>query len=170
MCADLSRRNMSHSPLVMKYDNLSSVSNTENRYKSRLSIALTLIMFLSVIAPSLSPSIDNLDKEQEIQYTANGTLDDTSTSTLLSNLNASNPIEVIGVMDDSQRVHLVWIENGTNPQLYFALISTSGIDTVLIDATAVGNNSTTALSSPSLVIDSNYRTCLLYTSPSPRDA
>ena len=100
-------------------------------------------MLLSVMAPSLSPSIDNLDKEQEIQYTANGTLDDTSTSTLLSNLNASNPIEVIGVMDDSQRVHLVWIENGTNPQLYFALISTSGIDTVLIDATAVGNNSTT---------------------------
>ena len=107
---------------MMKYNNLSPVTNTENRYKSRLSIALTLIMFLSVMAPSLSPSIDNLDKEQEIQYTANGTLDDTSTSTLLSNLNASNPIEVIGVMDDSQRVHLVWIENGTNPQLYFALI------------------------------------------------
>ena len=94
---------------MMKYNNLSTVINTENRYKSRLSFTLTLIMFLSVMAPSLSPSIDNLDKEQEIQYTANGTLDDTSTSTLLSNLNASNPIEVIGVMDDSQRVHLVWI-------------------------------------------------------------
>ena len=147
---------------MMKYNNLSPVTNTENRYKSRLSIALTLIMFLSVMAPSLSPSIDNLDKEQEIQYTANGTLDDTSTSTLLSNLNASNPIEVIGVMDDSQRVHLVWIENGTNPQLYFALISTSGIDTVLIDATAVGNNSSTSLSSPSLVIDSNYRTHIVW--------
>ena len=93
----------------MKYNNLSTFSNAGNRYKSRLSITLTLIMLLSVIAPSLSLSIDNLDKEQEIQYTANGTLDDTSTSTLLSNLNASNPIEVIGVMDDSQRVHLVWI-------------------------------------------------------------
>ena len=83
----------------MKYGNLSSVNNTENRHKSRLSISLTLIMFLSVMAPSLSPSIENLDKEQEIHYTANGTLDDTSTSTLLSNLNASNPIEVIGVID-----------------------------------------------------------------------
>ena len=122
MYVDYSRRNMSHSPAVMEYYNLLTVSNTENRYKSSLSIALTLIMILSVMAPSLSSSIDNLDKEHEMQYTANGTLDDTSTSTLLSNLNASNPIEVIGVMDDSQRVHLVWIENGTSPQLYFACL------------------------------------------------
>ena len=153
---------MVRSSAIMKDNKLPIINNIENRHKSRLSIALTLIMILSVMTPSLSPSFDNLDKEQEIQYTANGTLDDTSTSTLLSNLNASNPIEVIGVMDDSQRVHLVWIENGTNPQLYFALISTSGIDTVLIDATAVGNNSTTALSSPSLVIDSNYRTHIVW--------
>ena len=94
--------------------------DSNDRNKSRLSISLTLLMMLSILAPSFSPSITNLDLEGEIQYTANGTLDDTSTSTLLSNLNASNPIEVIGVMDDSQRVHLVWIENGTNHQLYFA--------------------------------------------------
>ena len=50
---------------VMKYDNLSTFSNAENRYKSRLSIALTLIMILSVMAPSLSPSIDNLEIDNE---------------------------------------------------------------------------------------------------------
>ena len=136
--------------------------DSNDRNKSRLSISLTLLMMLSILAPSFSPSITNLDLEGEIQYTANGTLDDTSTSTLLSNLNASNPIEVIGVMDDSQRVHLVWIENGTNHQLYFALISTNGVDTVLIDATPVGNNSSTSLSSPSIVIDSNYRTHIVW--------
>ena len=42
------------------------------------------------------------------------------------------------------------------------MISTSGVDTVLIDATALGNNSTTALSSPSLVIDSYYRTHIVW--------
>ena len=82
----------------MKDNKSPIVNNIENRHKSRLSIALTFIMIFSVMAPSFSSSIDDLDKEQEIQYTANGTLDDTSTSTLLSNLNASNPIEVIGVI------------------------------------------------------------------------
>jgi hypothetical protein len=134
----------------------------ENKQKSRLSIALIMLMIFSVAAPSMSQTPQVLE-DTEVRYnTANGTLDDASTSTLLSNLNTSNPIEVIGVMDDSQQVHLVWIENGTNPQLYYALISTSGIDTVLIAGTPVGQNSTTALSSPSLVIDSNYRTHIVW--------
>ena len=134
----------------------------ENKYKSRLSIAMILLMIFSLAAPSISPMSQVLEDKNESFHTSNGTLDDVSTSTLLSNLNTSNPIEVIGVMDDSQQVHLVWIENGTNPQLYYALISTSGIDTVLIASTAVGQNSTTALSSPSLVIDSNYRTHIVW--------
>jgi len=133
-----------------------------NKRKSRLSIVLILLMVFSVAAPSISPISQVLEDTSERYETANGTLDDVSTSTLLSNLNTSNPIEVIGVMDDSQQVHLVWIENGTNPQLYYALISTSGIDTILIASTAVGQNSTTALSSPSLVIDSNYRTHIVW--------
>ena len=134
----------------------------EDKYKSRLSIAMILLMIFSLAAPSISPMSQVLEDKNESFHTSNGTLDDVSTSTLLSNLNTSNPIEVIGVMDDSQQVHLVWIENGTNPQLYYALISTSGIDTVLIASTAVGPNSTTALSSPSLVIDSNYRTHIVW--------
>ena len=134
----------------------------ENKYKSRLSIAMILLMIFSLAAPSISPISQVLEDRNETFHTSNGTLDDVSTSTLLSNLNTSNPIEVIGVMDDSHQVHLVWIENGTNPQLYYALISTSGIDTVLIASTAVGQNSTTALSSPSLVIDSNYRTHIVW--------
>ena len=123
---------------------------------------MILLMIFSLAAPSISPISQVLEDRNETFHTSNGTLDDVSTSTLLSNLNTSNPIEVIGVMDDSHQVHLVWIENGTNPQLYYALISTSGIDTVLIASTAVGQNSTTALSSPSLVIDSNYRTHIVW--------
>ena len=84
----------------------------ENKQKSRLSIALIMLMIFSVAAPSMSQTPQVLE-DPEVRYnTANGTLDDASTSTLLSNLNTSNPIEVIGVMDDSQQVHLVWIENG----------------------------------------------------------
>ena len=134
----------------------------ESNRKSRLSIAMILLMLLSVAVPTISQAPQILEDTNERYHTSNGTLDDASTSTLLSNLNTTNPIEVIGVMDDSQQVHLVWIENGTNPQLYYALISTSGIDSVLIASTAVGQNSTTALSSPSLVIDSNYRTHIVW--------
>ena len=134
----------------------------ESNRKSRLSIAMILLMLLSVAVPTISQSPQILEDTNERYHTSNGTLDDASTSTLLSNLNTTNPIEVIGVMDDSQQVHLVWIENGTNPQLYYALISTSGIDSVLIASTAVGQNSTTALSSPSLVIDSNSRTHIVW--------
>jgi hypothetical protein len=134
----------------------------ENKHKSRVSIALITLMIISVAVPMMPNNSPILEYNEERYHTANGTLDDTSTSTLLSNLNTSNPIEVSGVMDDSQRVHLVWIENGTNPQLYYALISTSGVDTVLIASTPVGQNSSTAMSSPSLVIDSNYRTHIVW--------
>ena len=134
----------------------------ENKRKSRLSIVLILLMVFSVAAPSISPVSQVLEDTDERYETANGTLDDASTSTLLSNLNTSNPIEVSGVMDNFQRVHLVWIENGTSPQLYYALISVAGIDTVLIASTPVGQNSTSALSSPSLVVDSNYRTHIVW--------
>ena len=134
----------------------------ESNRKSRLSIAMILLMLLSVAVPTISQVPQILEDTNERYHTSNGTLDEASTSTLLSNLNTSNPIEVIGVMDDLQQVHLVWIENGTNPQLYYALISTRSIDTVLIASTAVGQNSTTALSSPSLVVDSNYRTHIVW--------
>ena len=96
----------------------------ESNRKSRLSIAMILLMLLSVAVPTISQAPQILEDTNERYHTSNGTLDDASTSTLLSNLNTTNPIEVIGVMDDSQQVHLVWIENGTNPQLYYALIST----------------------------------------------
>ncbi len=141
---------------------LSRKLSLENKRKSRVSIALITLMIISVAVPMMPNNSPILEYNEERYHTANGTLDDTSTSTLLSNLNTSNPIEVSGVMDDSQRVHLVWIENGTNPQLYYALISTSGIDTVLIASTPVGQNSSTAMSSPSLVIDSNYRTHIVW--------
>jgi len=134
----------------------------ENTRKSRLSVALIMLMILSVAAPSMSSTPLLLEKEDNRYHTANGTLDDASTSTLLSNLNTSNPIEVSGVIDDNQRVHMVWIENGTNPQLHYALISTNGVDTVLIASTPVGQNSSSALSSPSLVIDSNYRAHIVW--------
>jgi len=133
-----------------------------NRRNFRLSLTLVFLMITSVAAPSLSSVSSTLEPTSERYFTANGTLDDTSTTTLLSNLNTSNPIEVTGVMDDQQRVHLVWIENGTMPQLHYALIATSGVDTVLIASTPVGQNSTSALSSPSLVIDSEYKAHIVW--------
>ena len=64
---------------------------------------------------------------------------DSDAQTLLTNLNANNPIDVMGVMDDSNRIHLVWIENTSTPLLRYALIQIStGVDTVLISTTQVG--------------------------------
>ena len=80
----------------------------------------------------------------------------------MSNLNTSNPVEITGVMDDLSRVHLVWIENGSQPLLQYALISTNGVDTVLISNTLIGANNSTAVSSPSLVIDSDRRAHIVW--------
>ena len=65
-------------------------------------------------------------------------------------------------MDDLNRVHLVWIENGSQPLLQYALIATNGVDTVLISNTLIGANNSTAVSSPSLVIDSNRRAHIVW--------
>ena len=73
---------------------LSRKLSLENKRKSRVSIALITLMIISVAVPMMPNNSPILEYNEERYHTANGTLDDTSTSTLLSNLNTSNPIEV----------------------------------------------------------------------------
>ena len=120
------------------------------------------MMVASLFAPSMSTDLSLLEPVESRHDTANNTLNDSSTQTLMSNLNTSNPVEVTGVMDNLSRVHLVWIENGSQPRLQYALIATSGIDTVLISNTLIGYNNSTAISSPSLVVDSNNRVHIVW--------
>ena len=127
----------------------------KNTAKSQMSVLIIAILVTSLFAPSMSLASISLEPDQSKNFTANNTTDEAATQALLSNLNTSNPIEVTGIMDDQGRVHLVWIENGTSPMLQYALISTNGIDTVLIANTLVGQSNYTEVSSPSMVLDSD---------------
>ena len=134
--------------------------------RAQLASALVLLMLASLAAPSLlaiSTESDELVEQPTRFPTANGTVDEGDAQTLLSNLNANNPIDVMGVMDDSNRIHLVWIENTSTPLLRYALIQiSSGVDTVLISTTQVGDANATSLSSPAMVIDSQGRVHLVW--------
>jgi hypothetical protein len=134
----------------------------ESIRKKHLTLFLSFMMVASLFAPSMSTDLSFLEPVESRHDTANNTLNDSSTQTLMSNLNTSNPAEVTGVMDNLSRVHLVWIENGSQPRLQYALIATSGIDTVLISNTLIGYNNSTAISSPSLVVDSNNRVHIVW--------
>tara|TARA_Y100001970_G_scaffold59553_2_gene75809 strand:- start:23428 stop:28320 length:4893 start_codon:yes stop_codon:yes gene_type:complete len=130
---------------------------------TKLALALVLLMIGSVTLPSMIATNVVLDDSAENSFTANGTISDTDTTTLLSNLNANNPIDVMGVMDDSNRIHLIWIENASTPLLRYALIQIStGVDTILISTTQVGDNNSTSLSSPSMVVDSMGRAHIVW--------
>lgn len=134
--------------------------------RAQLASALVLLMLASLAAPSflaISTESDELVEQPTRFPTANGTVDEGDAQTLLSNLNANNPIDVMGVMDDSNRIHLVWIENTSTPLLRYALIQiSSGVDTVLISTTQVGDANATSLSSPAMVIDSQGRVHLVW--------
>ena len=133
-----------------------------NTRKKQLTIFLTSIMLASLFAPSLSTDVSFLEPSETRNETANNTLNDSATQTIMSNLNTSNPVEITGVMDDLSRVHIVWVENGSQPLLQYALISTNGVDTVLISNTLIGANNSTSISSPSLVVDSNRRAHIVW--------
>ena len=145
-------------------------NNRKNRRieveRAQLASALVLLMLASLAAPSLmatSTASEELEPELTRFPTANGTVDESDAQTLLSNLNANNPIDVMGVMDDSNRIHLVWIENASTPLLRYALIQvSSGIDTVLISTTQVGDANATSLSAPAMVIDSTGRAHIVW--------
>ena len=134
--------------------------------RAQLASALVLLMLASLAAPSLlaiSTESDELAEQPTRFPTANGTVDEGDAQTLLSNLNANNPIDVMGVMDDSNRIHLVWIENTSTPLLRYALIQiSSGVDTILISTTQVGDANATSLSSPAMVIDSQGRAHIVW--------
>ena len=121
---------------------LTAENNRIEIKRAQLAATLALLMLSALLAPSLlaaSGEIEELANEPTRFPTANGTIDDSDAQTLLTNLNANNPIDVMGVMDDSNRIHLVWIENTSTPLLRYALIQIStGVDTVLISTTQVG--------------------------------
>ena len=106
---------------------LSAENNRIEIKQTQLAATLALLMLSALLAPSLlatSGESDELANEPTRFPTANGTSDDSDAQTLLTNLNANNPIDVMGVMDDSNRIHLVWIENTSTPLLRYALIQT----------------------------------------------
>ena len=88
-----------------------------NTKKKQLTIFLTSIMLASLFAPSLSTDVSFLEPSETRHETANNTLNDSATQTIMSNLNTSNPVEITGVMDDLSRVHIVWVENGSQPTI-----------------------------------------------------
>ena len=145
---------------------LSAELNRIETEKAKLAGILALLMLTALAAPSLlslSAESQELAEEPTRFPTANGTIGDGTAQTLLSNLNANNPIDVMGVIDDSNRIHLVWIENSTTPLLRYALIQISvGVDTILISTTQVGGSNATSLSSPSMVIDSQGRAHIVW--------
>ncbi|GIT11694.1 MAG: hypothetical protein CM1200mP32_11870 [Methanobacteriota archaeon] len=89
-------------------------------HQETLTLFLTFVMVASLFAPSLSTDVSFLEPSETRHETANNTLNDSATQTLMSNLNTSNPVEITGVMDDLSRVHLVWVENGSQPLLQYA--------------------------------------------------
>ena len=120
-------------------------------------------MLASLAMPSIQVERVELEEDSVRNFTANGTIDESDAQTLLTNLNANNPIDVMGVMDDTNKIHLVWIENSSAPLLRYALIQiSSAIDTILISTTQVGGNNSTSLSSPSMVIDSAGRAHIVW--------
>ena len=153
---------MVRQPAPDRYNRPTRHVRYESTRKKQLSLFLAFVMIASLFAPSLSTDLSFLEPVERRQDTANNTLNNTATQTIMSNLNTSNPTEVTGVMDDLNRVHLVWIENGSQPLLQYALIATNGVDTVLISNTLIGANNSVAVSSPSLVIDSNRRAHIVW--------
>jgi hypothetical protein len=153
---------MVRQPAQDRYNRPTRHVRYEKTQKKQLTLFLAFVMIASLFAPSMSTDLSFLEPVESRHDTANNTLNDTSTQTIMSNLNTSNPTEVTGVMDDLSRVHLVWIENGSQPVLQYALIATNGVDTVLISNTLIGANNSTAVSSPSLVVDSNRRAHIVW--------
>ena len=145
---------------------LSAENNRIEIKRTQLAATLALLMLSALLAPSLlaaSGEPEELANEPTRFPTANGTIGDSDAQTLLTNLNANNPIDVMGVMDDSNRIHLVWIENTSTPLLRYALIQIStGVDTVLISTTQVGGSNASSLSGPSMVIDSQGRAHIVW--------
>ncbi|MAU30032.1 MAG: hypothetical protein CMA26_02845 [Euryarchaeota archaeon] len=133
-----------------------------SRAKNQLAFFLTCIMISSLFAPSVLVAETALEPSAKQYETSNNSLNDSAIQTLMSNLNATNPVEITGVIDDLNRAHLVWVENTSLPSLQYALISTNGIDTVLISSTLVGENDTLSVTNPALVIDSNQRAHIVW--------
>ena len=79
---------------------LTAENNRIEIKRAQLAATLALLMLSALLAPSLlaaSGEIEELANEPTRFPTANGTIDDSDAQTLLTNLNANNPIDVMGV-------------------------------------------------------------------------
>ena len=153
---------MARHPAQDRYNSRTRKSRPALNGKKQVTIFLAYIMVAALFAPSMAIDPPILEQDDYRHETSNNSLNDTAVQTLMSNLNTTNPVEITGVIDDIGRVHLVWVENTTLPTLQYALISTAGIDNVLIASTLVGENDTLAVSSPAVVIDSDRRAHIVW--------
>ena len=79
--------------------NLSAENNRIEIKQTQLAATLALLMLSALLAPSLlatSGEPEELPNEPTRFPTANGTIDDSDAQTLLTNLNANNPIDSHG--------------------------------------------------------------------------
>ena len=153
---------MARHPAQDRHNSRTRKSRPAFNGKKQVTIFLAYIMGAALFAPSMAIDPPILEQDDYRHETSNNSLNDTAVQTLMSNLNTTNPVEITGVIDDIGRVHLVWVENTTLPTLQYALISTAGIDNVLIASTLVGENDTLAVSSPAVVIDSDRRAHIVW--------
>ena len=82
------------------------ISLRGNLDRPQLAIALAMLMLASVAVPSLPSQSAVLEDESVRFHTANGTIEESDAQTLLTNLNANNPIDVMGVLDDSNKIQI----------------------------------------------------------------
>ncbi len=64
-------------------------------------------MLASLAMPAIQVDRVELEEDSARNFTANGTIDESDAQTLLTNLNANNPIHVKELMDHSNKIHLV---------------------------------------------------------------
>ncbi|SVC45630.1 uncharacterized protein METZ01_LOCUS298484, partial [marine metagenome] len=124
-------------------------------------ILVTILLF-SITAPIHITHHTVIDTPVERHFTANNTANDTTVQTLMSNMNIYDPAEVTGVIDDLNRVHLVWVQDNYSTSLNYALFDYTG--NPLISTTPIPSNASSSITSPAMVIDSQERAHIVWES------
>jgi len=121
---------------------------------------LVTILLFSISAPLHITKNTVLDTPDERYFTANNTANDSTVQALMSNMNIYDPAEVTGVIDDLNRVHIVWVQDNHSTSLSYALFDHTGnplISTTLIPVFS-------DITSPAMVIDSQERAHIVWES------
>ena len=128
----------------------------------RQSAILVAILLFSIAAPIHITQHTVLDTLGERHFTANNTANDSTVQTLMSNMNIYDPAEVTGVIDDLDRVHLVWVQDNYATSLNYALFDYTG--NPLISTTPIPSNASSSITSPAMVVDSEERAHIVWES------